>query len=94
MAQTFKSILSAVIGSIITVLFGWLTLRSQLINKKADQDYVDKRMDKIEVVINNEHNYNVSEHDKIEERYLRAIENLDKSLRDIKEDVRDIRNQK
>lgn len=54
MAQTFRSILSAIIGSVITVFFAWLTLRTQVINQKIDRNTFDKEKAEIKKDIEKE----------------------------------------
>lgn len=54
MAQTFRSILSAIIGSVITVFFAWLTLRTQVINQKIDRNTFDKEKAEIKKDIERE----------------------------------------
>jgi hypothetical protein len=102
MAQTFKSILGAVVGSLLTIIFGWITMKSQLINNKVDYDKYEKdkteiytSMDKSDTELRNEilraDDIQRKELEKIEARYLREITLTRELLEDIKVDVRSIK---
>jgi mevalonate kinase len=102
MAQTLKNILGAVVGSLLTIIFGWITMRSQLINNKVDNDRYEKekvviyqtmdaRDQKLEDAIYREDAYTKAELEKIEQRYLREITLTREALNDIKQDVRDLK---
>ena len=62
MAQSLKNILYAIAGSILTIIFTFITLRGQVLNSKADWadvkelnnqtvEYVDKQDSRIEKTI-------------------------------------------
>lgn len=120
MAQTFKGILGAIIGSLITIIFGWITIRTTVLNGKADTTYVDKRDTYLEEKITDEiekreteklqmlnflqeientnreerekyQELNREERSKIEQRYIREIELTRRAQDDIKDNIKDIK---
>ena len=80
MAKVFEKLLYVILSSVFTLIFGYILYRTQVVDKKADVSYVDKKFEIFESANNKAHEMLMREDEKSEIRQDIKFSKIDKKL--------------
>ena len=87
--ETIEKIIIAIITTILGCSITFIIARGQIINKKADYEYVDKRDTEVKEEIRQLDIRNDKEHDLLRQSYEKDAALIRESLKEIKENLKE-----